>query len=70
MSHIVRIDRPASHTHGWQARAPIPGSPRRYVSRFFADKAHGCDFAAYALANAALRGLQREARAKAKAPRA
>lgn len=69
MSHIVRIDRPASHTHGWQARAPIPGTPRRYVSRFFADKACGCDLAAYALASAALRGLKRRANATAKAAR-
>ena len=62
MSCIVRIDNPTKRTHGWQVRAPVPGAPRRYVSRFFADKRHGSDVKAYAAAQAAVRGVKRLAK--------
>ncbi len=62
MSRIQRIDNDKCASHGWQARVPIPGQPRRYVSRFFADKAHGGKRKAKDLAEQALPKLRRLAR--------
>lgn len=62
MSWIQRIHNTKCASYGWQARVPVPGQPRRYLSRFFADKAHGGEFAAYALAEQALPKLRRMAR--------
>ncbi len=59
MTTIVRIDNPAAHTHGWQARAHV--SRNRYVSRFFADGAHGGQRAAKRLAHEAPPELERQA---------
>lgn len=39
--YLVRIEQPDRHTIGWQARLPIPGEPRLYRSRFYADKLYG-----------------------------
>lgn len=36
---IVRIDNPAAHTHGWQARWKV--SARQCITRFFSDATCG-----------------------------
>lgn len=38
---VVRVDIPASYTHGWQARWPIAGGKKKRLSAFFADRAWG-----------------------------
>lgn len=65
MSWVQRIDSTRCNTHGWQARAPIHGQPKRYVSRFFADKVHGGKRKAKSLAEEALPKLRRLARRQA-----
>ena len=38
---VVRIDIPASHTHGWQARHTTNGRKGKRLTAFFADSAYG-----------------------------
>lgn len=59
MSTVIRVDNPAAHTHGWQARVHVKDN--RYVSRFFADQAHGGNRRARRLAREALPDLERKA---------
>ncbi len=63
---VKRIDSDAGRTHGFQAYVPIPGQPKRYVSRFFADRRNGGRDKAHALAYDALPKLKRAARRAAK----
>lgn len=64
--HIVRIQSTDGRTLGHQARVPIPGQRKRYVSRLFSDRMHGGEADAYRMAKAALPELRRLARRAAK----
>lgn len=57
---IQRIDNEAKHMHGWQVRQYTFWP--RYLSRYFADKAHGGRRKAYALAKEIDLELAAEAR--------
>lgn len=59
---IQRIDNPAGHTHGWQARWPMPDGSQRRWTRFFADESHGGHYRALVLAQREEAALQRKAR--------
>ena len=54
---VVRIYSPRSHTIGWQARWPIPGTRKR-LTKFFSDSLG----ASYERARRAEKALQRQAR--------
>lgn len=57
---IQRIDIPASHTHGWQARAHLTGDQR--LTAFFSDTKHGGPAGAEDKALRAAKRLQNKAR--------
>ena len=57
---VVRIDNPAGHTHGWQARAHLVAGQR--LTKFFADDSHGGVIAAMKAAHTAEVQLQRKAK--------
>lgn len=56
---VQRIDHPQSFTHGYQARAYVPGAEKRRLTIFFSDKAHGGQHRAHRLASLAEQNLKR-----------
>jgi len=60
MSTVVRIKGPLGRTEGWQARVHV--AAERYLSKYFAARAHGGSRAAKALATEELARLERRAR--------